>query len=72
LSRGPEFEGVVIDILGNNFFRVEVLVAGAPRQITCYLAGKMRQNKISILAGDRVRLEIPAQSDKGRIVYREK
>jgi translation initiation factor IF-1 len=38
-----------------------------------HISGKMRQNKIQILMGDRVRVEMsPYDMSKGRIVYREK
>jgi translation initiation factor IF-1 len=41
-------------------------------EILCHLAGKLRMNKIRILVGDKVRVEIsPYDSKKGRIVYRE-
>lgn len=39
--------------------------------ITCHLSGKMRQNKISILVGDGVDVEMSLYDlSKGRIVYR--
>jgi translation initiation factor IF-1 len=38
-----------------------------------HISGRMRQNKIQILTGDRVRVEMsPYDLSKGRIVYREK
>jgi translation initiation factor IF-1 len=38
-----------------------------------HISGKMRQNKIQILAGDAVRVEMsPYDLSKGRIVYRTK
>ena len=39
--------------------------------ITCYTGGKMRKNKIRIVAGDRVRCELtPYDLTKGRVTYR--
>jgi translation initiation factor IF-1 len=39
--------------------------------ITCYTAGKMRQFRIRLVAGDRVRVEMtPYDLSKGRITFR--
>ncbi len=63
-------EGRVIEALPNAFFKV-VLDDGS--QITAFLSGKMRLNRIKILAGDKVTLEMSEYDlGKGRIVYRLK
>lgn len=63
-------EGTVQEVLPNAMFRVE-LEQGAV--ILGHISGRMRQNKIQILTGDRVRVEMsPYDLSKGRIVYREK
>lgn len=63
-------EGRVIEALPNAFFKV-VLQDG--REITGFLSGKMRLNRIKILIGDKVTLEMsPYDEKKGRIVYRLK
>ena len=63
-------EGRVIEALPNAFFKI-ILEDG--RQITGFLSGKMRMNKITILPGDKVSLEMtPYDESKGRIVYRLK
>jgi len=63
-------EGRVLEALPNAFFKV-VLQDG--REITGFLSGKMRMNRITILPGDRVTLEMtPYDESKGRIVYRLK
>ena len=63
-------EGRVIEALPNAFFKV-VLSDG--REIMGFLSGKMRMNRITILPGDRVTLEMtPYDQTKGRIVYRLK
>jgi translation initiation factor IF-1 len=65
-----EFEGVVIEVLPNTIFRVQ-LTNG--HQITAYASGKMRKHRIRILAGDRVTLEMsPYDLTKGRISFRHK
>ncbi len=63
-------EGRVIEALPNAFFKV-VLSDG--REIMGFLSGKMRMNRITILPGDRVTMEMtPYDQTKGRIVYRLK
>lgn len=63
-------EGRVVEALPNAFFKV-VLADG--KEITGFLSGKMRMNRITILPGDKVSLEMsPYDDSKGRIVYRLK
>jgi len=63
-------EGRVIEALPNATFRV-VLDDG--KTILGFLSGKMRMNKITILIGDKVSIEMsPYDEGKGRIVYRLK
>ena len=63
-------EGRVIETLPNAFFKV-VLSDG--KEILGFLSGKMRMNRITILPGDRVSIEMsPYDEGKGRIVYRLK
>ena len=63
-------EGRVVEALPNAFFKV-VLDDG--KEIMGFLSGKMRLNRITILPGDKVTLEMsPYDDGKGRIVYRLK
>ena len=63
-----EMEGTVEDVLPNTQFRVR-LANGA--DVLAYAGGKMRQRRIRIIAGDRVRLEMsPYDATRGRISYR--
>ncbi len=63
-------EGRVIEALPNAFFKV-VLTDG--KEIMGFLSGKMRMNRITILTGDKVSIEMsPYDESKGRIVYRLK
>ena len=65
-----EMEGVVQEVLPNTQFRVE-LSNGAT--VLAYAGGRVRQNRIRILAGDRVTLEMsPYDLTKARINYRHK
>ncbi|PAF51148.1 translation initiation factor IF-1 [Helicobacter sp. 13S00401-1] len=63
-----ETDGRVIEALPSTTFRVELANGHV---VLCHIAGKMRMNKINILQGDKVKIELtPYSLDKGRIVYR--
>lgn len=63
-----EYDGEVSEVLPNQMFRV-VLENG--HMVIAYTGGRLRQNKIRIILGDRVKLEMtPYDLSKGRIVYR--
>ena len=63
-----EFEGVVTDLLPNAMFRVKL---DNGHSVTAHTAGKLRKNRIRVLQGDRVKLEVsPYDLSKGRIVFR--
>jgi len=63
-------DGQVLEALPNTFFKVQ-LTDG--KMIMAFLSGKMRMNRITILPGDRVTVEMsPYDDSKGRIVYRLK
>ncbi len=65
-----EFNGKVLELLPNATFRVE-LENG--HQIIAYTAGKMRKNRIKVLTGDIVTVELtPYDLTKGRVVKRHK
>jgi translation initiation factor IF-1 len=65
-----EIEGTVSEVLPNATFRVE-LENG--HEILAYLSGKMRQNYIRVLEGDRVKVELsPYDLTRGRVTYRYK
>ena len=65
-----EMEGVVDEVLPNTQFRVS-LSNGAV--VLAYASGKVRKNRIRILAGDKVTLEIsPYDLTKARINFRHK
>jgi translation initiation factor IF-1 len=65
-----EFQGEVTELLPNATFRVK-LEQG--HEIIAHTAGKMRKNRIRVLAGDKVLVEMtPYDLTKGRITYRFK
>lgn len=63
--------GLITDALGNSMFRVELDNIGT--EIICHISGKMRQNYIRIMPGDKVEVEMsPYDLTKGRITRRLK
>jgi len=65
-----EFPGVVIELLPNATFRVKL---ENEHEIIAHTAGRMRKNRIRVLAGDKVLVEMtPYDLTKGRITYRFK
>jgi translation initiation factor IF-1 len=64
-----EFEGIVDELLPNATFRVKLIAND--HIIIAHTAGKMRKNRIRVLTGDKVMIEMtPYDLTKGRITYR--
>lgn len=64
-----ECEGQITDVLPNQMFKVKLEDNGF--EVVCYTGGKMRQNKIRLILGDSVKVEMsPYDLTKGRIIYR--
>ena len=62
--------GVIEEVLPNAMFRIKL---ENQHVILGHISGKMRQNKIQILLGDAVRVEMsPYDLTRGRISYRER
>jgi translation initiation factor IF-1 len=65
-----EFSGTVTELLPNAMFRVKL---DNEHEILAHTSGKMRKNRIRVLAGDRVNVEMtPYDLSKGRITFRFK
>ena len=65
-----EFQGVVSELLPNAMFRVKL---DNDHEVIAHTSGKMRKNRIRVLAGDRVTVEMtPYDLTKGRITFRSK
>lgn len=63
-----EFEGTIVEVLPNQTYKVELENS---HQIICYTSGKMRQFKIRLVQGDKVKVEMtPYDLEKGRITFR--
>ena len=65
-----EIEGTITEVLPNATFRVKL---ENDHEVLAYLSGKMRQNYIRVLEGDRVKVEMsPYDLSRGRVTYRYK
>jgi len=60
--------GIITEALPNALFRVKV--EKSDEEKLAYLAGKMRQNRIRVLIGDKVVFEVDPYGGKGRIIKR--
>ena len=65
-----EFNGTVEEVLPNAKFRVKL---DNDHKVLAHTSGKMRKNRIRIMAGDQVTVEMtPYDLSKGRITFRFK
>ena len=65
-----EFQGVVLELLPNAMFKVKL---ENDHEILAHSSRKMRKNRIRVLAGDKVTVEMtPYDLTKGRITFRWK
>jgi translation initiation factor IF-1 len=65
-----EFEGVVVEVLPDARCRVKL---DNGHEVVAYTSGRMKKNRIRILAGDKVTVEMtPYDLTKGRINFRHK
>ncbi len=60
--------GRVVEAMPNTLFKVEL--DGTKEVILAYLAGKMRMNRIRVLIGDKVELELDPYGGRARITRR--
>lgn len=65
-----EIDGVVTKAIGSSKFLVEL---SNGHSVTCTISGKIRQNFIRIMPGDKVTVEVSTYDvSKGRITWRDK
>lgn len=65
-----EFDGVVSEVLPDARFRVKL---DSGHDVMAYASGRMKKNRIRILVGDRVTVEMtPYDLSKARINFRHK
>ncbi|MBM3504781.1 MAG: translation initiation factor IF-1 [Alphaproteobacteria bacterium] len=64
-----EFDGTVTEVLPDSRFRVKL---DNGHETMAYASGRVKKNRIRIIAGDRVHIEMtPYDLTKGRIVFRQ-
>jgi translation initiation factor IF-1 len=64
------FDGIVQELLPNAMFRVKL---DNDHIVLAHSSGKMRKNRIRVLEGDKVTVEMtPYDLTKGRIIFRFK
>ena len=69
-EEGITLEGEVVEPLPNAMFKVRL---DNGHEVLAHSSGRMRMNRIRILTGDRVQVELtPYDLTRGRIVYRYK
>jgi translation initiation factor IF-1 len=67
----PTIMGIVVESLPNAMFKVQYQTPeGETKEMLTFLAGKMTYNRIRVLIGDRVTVEIDPYGGKGKIVRR--
>lgn len=65
-----EFRGIVTEVLSNAMYRVKL---DNGHEIIAYTSGRMKKNRIRVLVGDTVNVEMtPYDLSRGRIVFRGK
>ncbi len=63
--------GSVVEALPNTMFKVRIdESADSETEILAYLSGKMRLNRIRVLIGDKVEMEMDPYGGKARIIRR--
>jgi translation initiation factor IF-1 len=67
-SKPEQIVGIVTEALPNTMFRVKL--ENSDEEKLAYLAGKMRMNRIRVLIGDKVVMEIDPYGGKSRIIKR--
>ena len=67
-QKAIEQDGIVTEALSNAMFRVKL---ENNHVVTAHTAGKLRKNRIRVLQGDNVTVEVtPYDLTKGRIIFR--
>ena len=59
--------GIVTEALPDTLFKVKL---GDGKELLSFLSGRMRMNRIRVLIGDKVTVEIDPYGGKGRITKR--
>ena len=64
-----QLDGEIVEVLPNQTYKV--MSADYDHAVMAYTGGRMRQNKIRLVVGDKVTVEVsPYDLNKGRLVQR--
>lgn len=63
----PVEVGQIVEAQPNNIYKIELLDGTI---VKGYAAGKLRQNRINLLIGDKVKFEVDEYGNNNRIVRR--
>jgi translation initiation factor IF-1 len=64
-----ELTGTVTEVLPGSMYRIKL--DDNDSVLTCYTGGRLKQHKIKIILGDRVKIEVSMYDlTKGRVTYR--
>jgi translation initiation factor IF-1 len=64
-----EMDGEITEVLPGQMYRIKL--DDFDKEVVCYTGGKMKKNKIRLVLGDRVKVEMsPYDLEKGRIIFR--
>jgi translation initiation factor IF-1 len=64
-----ELTGTVTEVLPGSMYRIKL--DDNDSVLTCYTSGRLKQHKIKIILGDRVKIEVSMYDlTKGRVTYR--
>ena len=65
-----EFDGIVLELLPNAMFKIKL---ENDHEVLGHTSGRMRKNRIRVLVGDWVKVEMtPYDLSKGRVIHRYK
>jgi translation initiation factor IF-1 len=66
-------DGIVIEVLPDTKYKIEIQVGGMKHALIGYPSGKIRKNYIKLAEGDEVIVEIDPEYDleKGRVVWKK-
>ena len=70
MSDTYEGVGTVINVYGNNNYVVTIGEADEPREVLCYMCGRMSRHRIKVIEGDEVMVKVAPPYDRGVITFR--
>ncbi|MCL4392156.1 translation initiation factor IF-1 [Patescibacteria group bacterium] len=66
-----QVHGIVVEALPGLLFRVKSQSSNGEKEILAHLAGRLKLNRIKVIPGDKVIMEMTNENDtRGRIVRR--